>query len=76
MIEQYIQWEKENMPREQLEELTMGSARKAAAGDIENGSVMAGQVSGLINEVKSAQQIVDDVLAEAKVTIKNVQLNF
>lgn len=37
---------------------------------------MAGQVSGLINEVKSAQQIVDDVLAEAKVTIKNVQLNF
>lgn len=74
MINQYIQWEKENMPREQLEELTMGSARKAAAGDIENGSVMAGQVSGLVKEIKPAKQIIEDILEEAHQTIQTISL--
>ncbi|MGG5370233.1 nitronate monooxygenase [Enterococcus sp. AZ196] len=73
MINQYIQWEKENMPREQLEELTMGSARKAAAGDIENGSVMAGQASGLINQIKPAKQIISDILSDAEQTINALQ---
>lgn len=74
MINQYVQWEKENMPREQLEELTMGSARKAAAGDIENGSVMAGQVSGLINQIKPAKQIIENILTDTEKTIKELYL--
>ncbi|MBU5361096.1 nitronate monooxygenase family protein [Enterococcus raffinosus] len=74
MINQYVQWEKENMPREQLEELTMGSARKAAAGDIENGSVMAGQVSGLINQIKPAKQIISGIIADTEQTIRNLSL--
>ncbi|EOH94437.1 DUF561 domain-containing protein [Enterococcus pallens] len=74
MIEQYQQWEKENMPFEELEKLTLGSAKKAAAGDIEQGSVMAGQVSGAIHEIKPAKKIIDDVLAEAKQTIKQLQV--
>lgn len=76
MIEQYIAWEKENMSREQLEELTMGSARKAAAGDIENGSVMAGQVSGLIHEIKPAQEIVETMIADARTALNNTKVNF
>ncbi|MEI5993597.1 nitronate monooxygenase [Candidatus Enterococcus mansonii] len=75
MIEQYIQWEKDNMPREQLEELTMGSARKAAAGDIENGSVMAGQVSGLLHQVKPAKQLIEDVLNDAHAALRNVEIS-
>ncbi|MEO1773227.1 nitronate monooxygenase [Candidatus Enterococcus ferrettii] len=70
MIEQYRQWEKENINFEELEKLTLGSARKAAAGDIENGSVMAGQVSGSIHEIKSVKKIIEEVLAETKQTIK------
>ncbi len=61
MIDQYVQWENENVPREKLEELTMGSARKAAAGDIENGSVMAGQVSGMLQKVRTAKEILVDL---------------
>lgn len=76
MIVQYIQYEKDNMPRAQLEELTMGSARKAAAGDIENGSVMAGQVSGLLHQIKPAKQLIEDILDEATTTINNVKLNW
>lgn len=74
MIEQYRQWEKENVYFEELEKLTLGSAKKAAAGDIENGSVMAGQISGLIHEIKPAQQLLEDVLSEAKATIDQLKL--
>lgn len=74
MINQYVQWEKENMPREELEKLTMGSARKAAAGDVENGSVMAGQVSGLVDQIKPAKQIITDILADADQTINELNL--
>ncbi|MGY3766599.1 nitronate monooxygenase [Vagococcus vulneris] len=76
MIEQYIKWERENVPREQLEELTMGSARKAAAGDIENGSVMAGQASGLVSEIKPAKEIIETMFNDARETIKNLKVNF
>ncbi|MGM0215844.1 DUF561 domain-containing protein [Enterococcus sp. AZ109] len=72
MIAQYQQWEKEDMPFEQLEKLTLGSARKAAAGDIENGSVMAGQISGLVHKIKPAQKIIEDVVMEANETIKQL----
>ena len=76
MIEQYRQWEKENLPFEELEKLTLGSAKKAAEGDIENGSVMAGQVSGMIHEIKPAKRIMEEVLAEASETIQKLQREF
>ncbi len=76
MIDQYLQWEKEELPFEQLEKLTLGSARKAAAGDIENGSVMAGQVSGLVHEIKPAKEIIEDVLQEARETVKELKIEF
>lgn len=74
MVEQYRQWEKENVPFEELEKLTLGSAKKAAAGDIENGSVMAGQASGLIHEIKPAKQLIEELLAEARFTINQLKL--
>ncbi len=35
-------------------------------GDIKNGSLMAGQVCGLVKEVKSVAQILEDMMTEAK----------
>lgn len=66
MIETYIRLENENASRDELEELTMGSARKAAAGDVENGSIMAGQICGLLTEIKPAKQIIEEAFAQAK----------
>lgn len=74
MVQQYRQWEKENVPFEELEKLTLGSAKKAAAGDIENGSVMAGQASGMIHEIKPAKQLIEELVAEAKFTINQLKL--
>lgn len=76
MIQQYAQWEKEGVSREKLEELTLGSARKASKGDIENGSVMAGQVSGVVHDIKPAKEIIETVLSEARQTVAHLTLNF
>ena len=50
----------------ELEALGQGKLRRAVVdGDVENGSVMAGQVSGMIKEVKSAENIIHDIIKGA-----------
>ena len=55
-----------------IEELGSGKLRDAAIdGDINEGSVMAGQISGMISEVKSVKEIIEEITLEAENTIKN-----
>lgn len=42
-------------------------------GDLENGAVMAGQIVPLIKEQKTCARIIDDILAETKNRIKEIQ---
>ena len=52
---------------EEIEAFGTGSLRKAAVeGDLENGSFMAGQIAGLVCDIKPAAEIIDTILAEAK----------
>lgn len=56
---------------EELEILTLGSLRKAVfEGDIEYGSIMAGQVSGLLKEIKPMKEIIEDLFKNDKITIE------
>lgn len=52
---------------EQLEEYGAGSLRKAAReGDVREGSVMAGQVAGMIREERPAADIIQNMFAQAE----------
>lgn len=54
-------------------EISMSSLRKAMAdGDMENGAVMAGQIAPLIKEEKTALEIIDGVLADAKKVLTQI----
>jgi enoyl-[acyl-carrier protein] reductase II len=65
--------EKENAPAEKYEELGKGALPRAAKeGDIDNGSVMAGQIAGLINKEQSCEEIVLEMFNEAERTIKEI----
>lgn len=65
MTEKYIEIEKTMSDREELEKLTIGSLRKAVLeGDIENGSMMAGQICGKVNEIKTVKQTIEDLMTE------------
>jgi NAD(P)H-dependent flavin oxidoreductase YrpB (nitropropane dioxygenase family) len=41
-------------------------------GEIESGIVPAGQVGGRIHEIKTCQQIIDDIIAEAEVVLQKL----
>lgn len=74
MIDKYIEMEKRNVSRDELEELTLGSLRKSVAeGNVEEGSVMAGQISGLIHEVKTCEQLIRELFESAEDIIQNLQ---
>lgn len=66
--------EKEGAPTYKLEELGKGALPKAAKeGDIEMGSVMAGQIAGLINKEGSCKEIIEEMFKEAKERINWVK---
>lgn len=64
MTKEYLKLEKEGADFMELEKLTLGSLRKAVLdGDVVNGTLMAGQIAGLISEVQSCDEIVQDIVA-------------
>ena len=67
MTRQYLEMEKEGKSFEELELLTLGSLRKAVMdGDVEQGSMMSGQIAGMVKKEQTCQEILDEIMAEAK----------
>lgn len=60
--------------KEELEALGAGTLRLAAIdGNIKEGSVMIGQISGMLTDVKPCETIIKDIMTEAETVIKNLQ---
>lgn len=63
--------EKEGASKEKIEELGIGRLKRVVIdGDVEDGTVMAGQVAGMIARMESAEEIVKDIMAGAEKVIK------
>lgn len=63
MATKYLNMSYQGATLEELEKLTLGSLRKAILeGDIDHGSFMAGQISGLIKAVKPVKQILEELI--------------
>ena len=66
MTREYLQLEKQNADFMELEKLTLGSLRKAVVeGDTVNGTLMAGQIAGLIREEKTCEEIIRETMNQA-----------
>lgn len=66
MTRDYLKLEKDGKSFEELELLTLGSLRNAVIdGDVTNGSLMAGQIAGLINKKQSCKEIIEEIIQEA-----------
>ena len=51
---------------DEFEQLTLGSLRKAVQdGNLEEGSFLCGAIAGMINEVKPAKEIIEEMFAQA-----------
>ena len=67
MTKEYLRLEKEGAGMEELEYLTLGSLRKAVVeGDVVNGTVMAGQIAGMIKEEKTCKEIIEGIIGEGE----------
>ena len=68
--------EKKGVKPEELYEL-IGEGRSAKAcieGDCEEGSLYCGQIGGAVGELKSARQVVDDMIAQAASIVESFQM--
>lgn len=66
--------ERRGVSPEELESYAAGSLQRAMIdGDVDTGSVMAGQVAGMINEIQPAKVIIDDIIDGARKVLKNLE---
>lgn len=70
MTKEYLQKEQEGASFEELELLTLGGLRKAVVdGDVVNGSVMAGQIAGLVKEELTCKELIQKLVKETDALI-------
>jgi enoyl-[acyl-carrier protein] reductase II len=66
MTREYLKLEKNGAGLEELEYLTLGALRKAVIeGDTVNGTLMAGQIAGLVKKEQSCSEIIQELMQEA-----------
>ena len=73
MTREYSRLEKEGSTFEELEYLTLGSLRKAVMeGDVKEGTIMAGQIAGLVSKEQSCREMMDEIVREAEALFAGV----
>ncbi len=71
MSREYLKLEKEGAGLEELEKLTLGSLRRAVMdGDTVSGTLMAGQIAGLVKKEQSCREIIEEIMREAGDVLK------
>ena len=66
MTKEYLKKEQDGVPFEELELMTVGALRNAVMdGDVKNGTVMAGQIAGLIKKEQTCQEMIEEIMKEA-----------
>lgn len=77
MTREYLNLEKKNTSFEELEHLTLGALRKAVVeGDVKMGTVMAGQIAGMIKKEQTCEEIINELMHEAEEVYKNRKIYF
>ena len=71
MTREYLRLEAEGVDFEKLEKMTVGGLRRAVVdGDVETGNVMSGQIAGMINEILTCKQVIENLVSEAERLMK------
>ena len=67
MTREYVKLENEGKSFEELEYLTLGTLRKAVQeGDVAHGTVMAGQIAGMVSKEQTCKEMIDEMMAQAE----------
>lgn len=67
MSRKYLRLEKEGAGLDELEHLTLGSLRRAVMdGDVVNGTLMAGQIAGMVKREQTCREMIQEIMQEAE----------
>ncbi|MDF2888117.1 MAG: enoyl-(acyl-carrier-protein) reductase [Lacrimispora sp.] len=67
MTREYVKLEEEGKSFEELEYLTLGTLRNAVLeGDVINGTVMAGQIAGMISKEQTCKEMIEEMMEQAR----------
>ena len=73
MSREYLKKEKAGASLMELEQYTLGSLRRAVFdGDTKTGSLMAGQVAGMLHEIRPLRQIFTEMCADCEAVIRRM----
>lgn len=73
MSREYVRQEKAGAGKMELEQFTLGSLRRAVFdGDTETGSLMAGQVAGMLRDVRPVQAILDEMMEDCRARLQEL----
>ena len=76
MSREYVRQEKAGADKMELEKYTLGSLRRAVfEGDTVTGSLMAGQVAGMLHEIRPLRAIFEDLDKGCKATLAALEAN-
>lgn len=65
MTREYLKLEKEGASFEELEQMTLGALQKAVVeGDTVHGTLMAGQIAGLVKKEQSCKEIIEEIMVQ------------
>lgn len=72
MTREYLRLEQEGAGFEELEKLGLGALRRAVMeGDVVNGTVMAGQIAGMVSKEQSCREMIEEIMEEAEGLLKS-----
>ncbi|NLK65784.1 MAG: enoyl-[acyl-carrier-protein] reductase FabK, partial [Tissierellia bacterium] len=73
LVTQFKELEKNNSSIEEMEALGRGRLYMAAVeGNVDYGSVMSGQIAGLLNKEQSCKEIINEMFEEAEKIMRNL----
>lgn len=71
MTREYLRLEQDGAGFEELEKLGLGALRRAVMeGDVVNGTVMAGQIAGMVSKEQSCREMIEEIMTEAERLLK------
>jgi len=74
LAREFMEMEKNGATKDELEAFGVGKYRLAVEGDVEKGSVLSGQIAGMVQKEQSAADILNDVMDGARQTLKNIRI--
>lgn len=75
--QEFAEMEEKKSPIEELDKFGSGKLRAAVVdGDVDHGSVMSGQIAGLVDRIQPASEMIEEIVSQAAELAKNIYKKF